>query len=162
MAYFNPTKHTELIVDASPVGLEAVLPQKTANSDEPMHVVAYASRTLTDVERRYSQTEREALAIVWGCEHHHLYLYGAPFTLVTDHQPLETIFSNPSSKPSAIGFSDGHYASSPTTSTSSTALAKTIPRTTCRVTRSHAPALARKDRLKFTSTSLPLTQFPRS
>ena len=75
MACFDPTKHTELIVDAaSPVGLGAVLAQKTANSDEQMHVIAYASRTLTDVERRYSQTEREALAIVWGCERHHLYL----------------------------------------------------------------------------------------
>ena len=101
MSYFDPTKQTELIVDASPVGLGAVLAQKTANSNEPMHVIAYATRSLTDVERRYSQTEREALAIVWGCEHHHLYLYGAPFTLVTDHKPLETIFGNPSSKPPA-------------------------------------------------------------
>ena len=76
MSYFDPTKQTELIVDASPMGLGAVFAQKTANSNEPMHVIAYASRSLTDVERRYSQTEREALAIVWGCEHHHLYLYG--------------------------------------------------------------------------------------
>ena len=95
MSYFDPTKQTELIVDASPVGLGAVLAQKTANSNEPMHVIAYASGSLTDVERRYSQMKREALAIVWGCEHHHLYLYSALFTLLTDHKPLETIFSNP-------------------------------------------------------------------
>ena len=101
MLYFDPTKQTELIVDTSPVGLGAVLTQKTANSNGPMHVIAYASRSLTDVERRYSQTEREALAIMWGCEYHHLHLYSAPFTLMTDHKPLEPIFGNPSSKPPA-------------------------------------------------------------
>lgn len=101
MAYFDPRKKTELIVDASPVGLGAILAQKSPGSDEPSRVIAYASRALTGVERRYSQTEREALAIVWGCEHFNLWLYGAPFTLVTDHKPLEAIFGNPSSKPPA-------------------------------------------------------------
>ena len=64
-------------------------------------VLAYASRALTDVERCYSQTEREALAIVWSCEHFHLYLYGSDFKLISDHKPLELIFNNPSSKPPA-------------------------------------------------------------
>ena len=61
-------------------------------------IIAYASRPLTDVENRYSQTEKEGLAIVWSLEHFHLYLYGHRFTLVSDHQPLETIFNNPKSK----------------------------------------------------------------
>ena len=94
MAYFDPRKKTELIVDASPVGLGAVLCQEGK-------VLQYASKSLSDVEGRYSQIEKEALAIVWGCEHFHLYLYGAHFVLHTDHKPLETIFNNPRSRPSA-------------------------------------------------------------
>jgi hypothetical protein len=52
------------------------------------------------VEKRYSQTEKESLAIVWGCEHFSRYLLGVDFDLVTDHRPLERIYS-PTSRPSA-------------------------------------------------------------
>ena len=60
-AHFNPNAPTQLRVDASPVGLGVILTQ--IHGDEP-RPVAYASRTLNPVERRYSQTEREALAVV--------------------------------------------------------------------------------------------------
>ena len=92
----DQNKDTELIVDASPVGLGAVLTQ--VDHENKVNVIAYASRALTPVEKRYSQTEKEALSIVWGCEHFHLYLYGSQFTLITDHKPLELIWSNPQSK----------------------------------------------------------------
>jgi len=95
MAHYNPEAETELRVDASPVGLGAILMQSDGQEVRP---VAYASRTLTDVERRYSQTEREALAVVWGSEKFHLYLYGTQFKLYTDHKPLEFIYS-PKGKP---------------------------------------------------------------
>ncbi len=98
MAYFDPNKETELVTDASPSGLSAILMQNTPGKDDKC-VVAYASRALTDVERRYSQTEREALAIVWAIERLHLYLYGGHFKLVTDCKPVQLIFSNPKSKP---------------------------------------------------------------
>jgi hypothetical protein len=51
MAYFDPGKHIEILVDASPVGLDAMLQQDD-------HPVVYASRSLTDTESRYSQTAR--------------------------------------------------------------------------------------------------------
>ncbi|MCG8094404.1 MAG: DDE-type integrase/transposase/recombinase [Candidatus Thiodiazotropha endolucinida] len=93
IAYFDPSKETELWVDASPVGLGAILCQENK-------IVAYASRALSPVEQRYSQTERECLAIVYGVEHFHLFLFGKSFTLVTDHRPLTAIFGT-QSKPKA-------------------------------------------------------------
>ena len=100
MAYFDAKKDTVLTVDTSPVGLSGILSQRSA-CDAEGKVVAYASRALSDVERRYSQTEKEALSIVWAIEHFHLYLYGHLFTLETDHKPLEMIYGRANSKPCA-------------------------------------------------------------
>ena len=97
MAYYDPTKYTELIVDASPVGLGAILAQK----EEGGRIVAYASRALSEVKQRYSQTEREALAVAWGTEKFHLYIYGKSVEIITYHKPLEGLFNNPRSKPNA-------------------------------------------------------------
>ena len=99
MKYFNPSFRTELIVDASPVRLGAILTQVTAHGGT--NIIAYASRSLTDPESRYSQTDREALAVVWGIQHFHLYLYGSSFQVIADHEPLETIFNNPTCKATA-------------------------------------------------------------
>ena len=96
MAFYDPNRPTKLMVDASPVGLGAVLSQTQANGQE--RCIAYASRSLTPVEARYSQTEKEALAAVWGVERFHLYLVGTQFDLITDHKPLEMIYS-PTSRP---------------------------------------------------------------
>ena len=81
IAYFDPNKDTNILVDASPVGLGAVLTQNGK-------ILCYASRALTGVEQRYPQTEREILAVVYVTEHSHLYLYGEKFTITTDHRPL--------------------------------------------------------------------------
>ena len=99
MAYFDEKSKTEVIVDASPVGLGAILAQEDKRGQRK--IIAYASRALTDVESRYSQTEREALAVVWACEHFHLYLFGQRFTVTSDHKPLEGIYNSPMSRPNA-------------------------------------------------------------
>ena len=78
--------------------MSVILIQKSPGQDD-RRVVVYASRALSDVERRYSQTEREALTIVWAIERLHLYLYGSHFTLLTDCKPVQLIFDNPKSKP---------------------------------------------------------------
>ena len=94
LAYFDPNRHTEIHTDASPVGISAVLSQNG-------RIVQFASRALSAVEQRYSQTECEALAITWACEHFHIYIFGAPFTVFTDHKPLTSIFNNTRSQLSA-------------------------------------------------------------
>ena len=92
MTYFDPGKKTEIVVDASPVGLGGILMQEGK-------VVSYASCTLSEVEARYSQTEREMLAVVWAAEHFHLYVYGSKFHIITNHKPLLGIFK--SNKPTS-------------------------------------------------------------
>ena len=77
-----------MICDASPVGVGAMLVQEGKT-------VAYASRTLSPVEHRYSQIEREGLAIMFGCLRFEMYLLGRQFTIVTDHKPLLPLFNNP-------------------------------------------------------------------
>ena len=81
MANFDRNKDTNILVDASPVGLGAVLTQNGK-------ILCYASPALTDEEQRYSQTEREILAVVYAAEHFHLYLCEERFTITTDHRPL--------------------------------------------------------------------------
>jgi len=90
-----------MTVDASPVGLGAVLRQQNPANPSERHIVALASRALTDVERRYSQIEKEALAIVWACERLQLYLLGRKFQLETDNKALQLILANPSAYPPA-------------------------------------------------------------
>jgi len=65
---------TEVVTDASPVGPGGILMQEKHGVNR---AVAFASRSLSDVERSYSQTKKEALAVVLACEKFHLYLSGS-------------------------------------------------------------------------------------
>ena len=62
VSYFDVNKESIVLVDASPVDLSAILAQRAPHSEETK-LIAYASRSLTDVETRYSQTEKEALPL---------------------------------------------------------------------------------------------------
>ena len=55
--------------------------------EEPFPV-AYASKKLSDRERRFSTIEKECLAVVWGIRKFMRFIYGVELTLQTDHQPL--------------------------------------------------------------------------
>ena len=68
LAFFDNKKETVLNVDASSTGLGAVIMQE----GKP---VAFSSKTLTVSERRYANIEREMLAIVWGAQKFHTYVY---------------------------------------------------------------------------------------
>lgn len=92
LGFFNPADTTLLIADASPTGLGAVLLQENRSNEK--RIIAFASKALTDLERKYFQTEREALALVWAVERFKLFLLGTKFKLITDCKPLDFLFSH--------------------------------------------------------------------
>lgn len=64
------------------------------DQDDESRVVSCASKSLTDTEKRYCQTEKEALAIVWSVERFQAYLYGSTFNILTDCKALEFLFTD--------------------------------------------------------------------
>lgn len=74
LGYYDVNNRTIVIADASPVGLGGVLVQ--INSEVDPRIIAYGHKTLTDCERRYCQTEKEAYARVWVVHQFHIFPYG--------------------------------------------------------------------------------------
>lgn len=81
LGYYNVNDRTQVIADASPVGLGAVLIQF---KDNDPRIISFANRSLKQPERNYAQPEKEALALVWAVERFHYFLFGRDFELVTD------------------------------------------------------------------------------
>ncbi len=52
--------------------------------------IGFMSRTLS---RNYSQLNKEGLAVMFGLQSFHKYLYGQKCTIVTDHKPLLSLFN---------------------------------------------------------------------
>lgn len=91
LKYFDKNEDVILSVDASQSGLGAVIIQNE-------HPVAYASKSLTTTQQNYAQIEKETLAILYGCERFHSYLFGKKFIVESDHLPLQSIFKKPLDK----------------------------------------------------------------
>ncbi len=86
LALYDVDAELKISSNASAYGLGAVLLQR--HSDSQWKPVAYASRCMSDTERRYSQIEKEALGIVWACEKFADFVIGKRIALETDHKPL--------------------------------------------------------------------------
>ena len=93
LVYPDFTRDFVLETDASARGLGAILSQSYENF---LHPVAYASRALSQNEKRYGITDLETLAIVWACTHFHAYLYGHCVTIHTDHLAAKSVLETPS------------------------------------------------------------------
>lgn len=81
LAPFDETKATAIQCDASQHGLGCCLLQ----DGKP---ISFASRSLNDAEKNYSQIEKEMLSILFACTKFHYYTYGRQIKVINDHKPL--------------------------------------------------------------------------
>jgi hypothetical protein len=86
--YYDVSKPVTLTCDASKFGLGCACLQENGP-------VAYASRTMTETEQRYSQIEKEYLAVLLACNKLYDFIYGKQTLVETDHKPLITIMKKP-------------------------------------------------------------------
>ena len=89
LTYPDFSKEFYLACDASNTGLGAVLLQKGTKRLMPL---SFASRSLNSAERKYSTTEKECLALVWGLKKFRHLILGFKVHILTDHRPLIDLF----------------------------------------------------------------------
>ena len=95
LAHYDDTKPLILACDASPYGVGAVLSRIC--DDQGERPIAYASRSLHPAERKCSQLDKKALAILFGVSK---LMYGRHFVIYSDHKPLMYILDESKSIPS--------------------------------------------------------------
>ena len=91
LVHYSADLDLMLSCDASPYGVGAVLSHRMQDGSE--RPLGFMSRTLSPAEKRYSQLDKEGLAIIFGIQKFHKYLYGRIFTIYTDHKPLISLFN---------------------------------------------------------------------
>ena len=86
LSFYKRNSPIVVIADSSRVGLGAAIYMQEGTELKP---IAFASRTLTETEKKWAQIELECLSLVYACEIFSRYLIGLEsFRLITDHKPL--------------------------------------------------------------------------
>ena len=88
LAYYDRSKPVVVQTDAIKYRLGAALL-------EGGYPIAFASKTLTDVETCFVNIERECLSVYFGLEKFHTYIYGRHVIVENDHKLLEMIQHKP-------------------------------------------------------------------
>ena len=91
LTHFDPRLPLLLATDASPWGISGILSHIMPDGQEKP--IAFASKSLSKTQLKYSQLDKESTAIHWAVNKFYAYLYGRKFTLITDCQPLTAIFN---------------------------------------------------------------------
>ena len=91
LIYYDDEKPCTIQVDARNIGVGAAFIQEDK-------VIEYHSCALTSTKQCYSNIEMEAYTLVNGVELFHYYIFGKPFEVHTDHQPLLQLSIKPLAK----------------------------------------------------------------
>lgn len=91
LQFFDPRKEIVISVDSSNSGIGTCLLQ----DNKP---VCYSSKALTETQKHYAQIEKELLAVLYGLQKYHEYVFGRHVVVETDHKPLITIVKKPIDK----------------------------------------------------------------
>ena len=81
----------KLFTDACDYVVGAILVQEDDRGVE--RVIQYVSHALSSPQKRWATIEKEAYAVAYAIEKLRTYLYGAQFTVYTDHKPLKALFT---------------------------------------------------------------------
>ena len=92
LAHYDLHRSTIISADASSTGIGAVRTQVQKNGER--RPICYATRPLSETEKRYAVIEKEALAVTWASEKFSDYVLGIPFVLETDHEPLTALLNS--------------------------------------------------------------------
>ena len=86
----------EIMCDASDYAIGSVLGQR---KDNRLHVIYYASRTLSEAQLNYTTTEKEMLAVVFAVDKFRSYLLGSKIIIYTDHSAIRHLLAKKDAKP---------------------------------------------------------------
>jgi len=91
LAFPDINKPYKLYTDASNYAIGSALVQETEMGER---VIQYLSHQLNETQQRWPIIEKEAYAIIYSVQKFRPYLLGSKFTIMTDHKPLQHLFTS--------------------------------------------------------------------